>query len=103
MARSHRVAALVFPPVSVFEMAVACEVFGIDRREQHVPRYDFRVCCVDEPPLATNGGGGFMLDTPHRLETLAWADTIIVPGWPASKTASPPDDGLTALPPGAPP
>src|SRR5215207_8322206 len=97
MARNHRVAALVFPPVSVFEMAVACEVFGIDRSEQRVPRYDFRVCTVDDGPLETNGGGGFLLDTPYRLETLAWADTIIVPGWPSPKTAAPPEEVLAAL------
>jgi transcriptional regulator GlxA family with amidase domain len=80
MARNHRVAALVFSPVSVFEMAVACEVFGIDRSAMGVPNYDLRVCSYDHPPLATNGGG-FTIDTPYGLETLAWADTIIIPGW----------------------
>ena len=55
MARNHRVAALVFSPVSVFELAVACEVFGIDRSAMGVPNYDVRICSVDEPPLTTNG------------------------------------------------
>src|SRR3954447_17106631 len=90
MARNHRVAALVFPPVSVFELAVACEVFGIDRWEMGVPSYDLRVCSYDEPPLTTNGAR-FSIDTPHRLEALAWADTIIVPGWPSPKKEPPPD------------
>jgi transcriptional regulator GlxA family with amidase domain len=89
MARNHRVAALVFPPVSVFELAVACEVFGIDRHEMGVPSYDLRVCSYDEPPLTTNGAG-FTIDTPHRLDVLAWADTIIVPGWPSPKKEPPP-------------
>jgi len=84
MRRNHRVAALVFSPVSVFEMAVACEVFGIDRSAMGVPNYDLRICSYDQPPLATNGAG-FTIDTPHGLETLAWADTIIVPGWPSPK------------------
>src|SRR3954451_16485707 len=86
MARNHRVAVLVFPPVAVFELAVACEVFGIDRSAMGVPNYDVRVCSVDQPPLATKGAG-FTIDTPHRLDALAWADPIIVPGWPQPKEA----------------
>ena len=51
MARNHRVAVLVFSPASVFELAVACEVFGIDRSDMGVPSYDVRICSYDEPPL----------------------------------------------------
>ena len=40
---------------------------------------------------------GFTIDTPHRLETLAWADTIIVPGWPSPKTAPPAAEVCEAL------
>jgi transcriptional regulator GlxA family with amidase domain len=94
--RSHRVAALVFPPVSVFELAVVCEVFGIDRREMGVPSYDLRVCAVDPSPLRTHGAG-FTIDTPYGLETLTWADTIIVPGWPASTLVPPPEEACAAL------
>jgi AraC family transcriptional activator FtrA len=73
---------LVFPPVSVFETAVACEVFGLDRQEAGVPPYELRLCSYDSPPFATNGGGGLTFDTPYRLDTLRWADTIVLPGWP---------------------
>jgi AraC family transcriptional activator FtrA len=97
MARMHRVAVLVFPPVSVFETAVACEVFGIDRREMGVPSYELRVCSYDEPPFATNGGGGFSFDTPHRLEAIRWADTIILPGWPQPRFRPVPDQVVTEL------
>jgi transcriptional regulator GlxA family with amidase domain len=69
---------------------VACEVFGIDRSAMGVPSYDVRVCTYDEPPLTTNGAG-FTIDTPHGLEALAWADTIIVPGWPSPKKEPPPE------------
>jgi transcriptional regulator GlxA family with amidase domain len=96
MARNHRVAVLVFSPVSVFELAVACEVFGIDRSAMGVPNYDVRICTYDDPPLHTNGSG-FTIDTPHRLETLAWADTIIVPGWPSPKKAPPAPEVCAAL------
>jgi transcriptional regulator GlxA family with amidase domain len=94
--RNHRVAALVFPPVSVFELAVVCEVFGIDRREMGVPSYDLRVCAIDDPPLRTHGAG-FTIDTPYGMETLAWADTIILPGWPAATLVPPPEEVCAAL------
>jgi transcriptional regulator GlxA family with amidase domain len=74
MARNDRVAVLVFPPVSLFEMSVACEVFGLDRRDMGVPSYDLRVCSFHDAPLRTENG--VTLDTPHRLEALRWADTI---------------------------
>src|SRR5690242_13612243 len=96
MARNHRVAVLVFPPVSVFELSVACEVFGIDRSAMGVPNYDVRICCYDEPPLTTNGAG-FTIDTPHRLEALAWADTIILPGWPSPDRPPPGPEVCTAV------
>src|SRR4051794_7714463 len=89
MARNHRVAVLVVAPVSLFELAVACEVFGIDRSAMGVPNYDLRICSYDPSPLTTNGAG-FTVDTPHRLEALVWADTIILPGWPSAKRPPPP-------------
>ncbi len=39
-----RVSTLVLEKVAVFEFGVICEVFGIDRSEDGVPRFDFRVC-----------------------------------------------------------
>jgi len=97
MTRAHRVAVLVFPPVSVFETAVACEVFGLDRREAGVPAYDLRLCSYGEPPFASNGGGGLLFDTPHRLGTLRWADTIVLPGWPDPTRADVPDAVVAEL------
>ncbi len=98
MARNHRVAALVFAPVSVFELAVVCEVFGIDRHAMGVPSYDLRVCAVDESPLTTNGAG-FTINAEQGLDAVAWADTIVIPGWPATKVgaAAPSKDVCEAL------
>ena len=73
------VAVLAFSPVSVFEMAVACEVFGIDRTEQGVPRFDFRLVAGEPGPLRTRHT--FTLDTPFGLEALVDADLVILPGW----------------------
>ena len=74
--RPHRVAVLVFDHVSVFEMAVPCEVWGIDRTAMGVPPSEVRVCTDDPQPLRTDMG--FTLSTPHGLEALRWADTIVV-------------------------
>ncbi len=85
MAR-HLVAATIVPGAHAFELAVACEVFGLDRSELGVDWYDFRVCAVD-PPVDL---GGFTLDTPYGMDDLADADTVIVP-------ACPPDAGPPAV------
>jgi transcriptional regulator GlxA family with amidase domain len=76
----HRVAVLVFDKVAVFEMAVPCEVWGLDRRDLGVPRAEVRVCSADPRPLHTDMG--FTIDTDHGLETLRWADTVVVVGAP---------------------
>lgn len=81
----HNVAVLVPDRVSVFELAVPCEVFGVDRSDLATPWYGFRTVAVDEPPLTTTAG--YSLDTPWRLDDLHWADTVIVPAWPAPVSA----------------
>lgn len=73
------VAIALFDGAPVFEMAVGCEVFGIDRSAQGVPKYRLLVCAIDPSPIKT--GGGFGLDTPHGIAALRRADLIIVPGW----------------------
>lgn len=73
------VAALVVDGTATFELAVACEVFGMDRSELVDPWYELRVCAAEEPPLQATGG--ITIDTPHRLDAAAEADTVIVPAW----------------------
>jgi AraC family transcriptional activator FtrA len=77
----HTVAAVVTHGVSPFELSVAYEVFGLDRTELVDPWYRLLVCSLVEPPVRTKGAAGLTLDTPHRLEDLERADTIIVPMW----------------------
>jgi transcriptional regulator GlxA family with amidase domain len=74
----QNVAVALLPPVSAFEFAVACEVFGIDRSSQGVPRFDFAVC-AEKPgdPVATTTG--FDLLAPNGFERLDEADLVIVP------------------------
>ncbi len=77
--RRHTVAVLATDGTAPFELAVACEVFGIDRSELGVPWYRFMVVAGDEPPIRTKAG--FSIDTPYRLADLRCADTVVVPMW----------------------
>ena len=80
--------------VTAFELGTICEVFGMDRRADGFPWYDFAVCAVEPPPLTTTSG--FTIDTPHRIDRLAEADLIAIPAWrdPAER---PPEALLEAL------
>jgi transcriptional regulator GlxA family with amidase domain len=94
MGRRHVVAAVVRDGLHPFELAVACEVFGIDRSELGVPWYEFFVAAADPPPLRSSGG--FTLDTPYGIEDLDRADTIVIPAtW--SDDNPPPEALLDAL------
>lgn len=85
MGRNHRVAIVCFEPISIFEMAVPCEVFGVDRTSMGVPAYDVQVCSASGPRLTTNRLSpdlGFTIVTANGIDTMRWADTIIIPGRP---------------------
>jgi transcriptional regulator GlxA family with amidase domain len=71
------VAVGVTEDVPIFEVAVPCEVFGRRRPDFVDPWYDFRVCAAE--PGRTRIGAGFVADTPHGLDELVRADTVIVP------------------------
>lgn len=73
---AHRVAVAIVDGVNAFEFAVACEVFGIVRPELGVDWYDFAMCA---PNRRARANGGLELGTPHDLDVLATADTVIVP------------------------
>jgi transcriptional regulator GlxA family with amidase domain len=73
------VAVVVEEPVAPFELAVLCEVFGIDRGEDGVPPFDFRVCAADPTrTLATKTGMGIVAT--HSLEAARDADLVAIPG-----------------------
>jgi transcriptional regulator GlxA family with amidase domain len=89
MAASHRpelmihhrpttVAVLLLEEVAVFEFGVVSEVFGIDRSDDGVPRFDFRVCSpTPGVPLSTTSGSQVV--APYGLEGLQGADIVAVP------------------------
>jgi transcriptional regulator GlxA family with amidase domain len=83
------VAAVVGQGALTFDMAIPCEVFGLDRSDIVDPWYEFRLVCADEPPIRTSTG--FTMETPFRLADLADAGTVIVPGWSDPDQAASPD------------
>lgn len=64
--------------VSPFELGVLCEVFGIDRSTEGLPRFDFRVC-AERPgePIPTKTG--YDVVARHGLDACADADLVAVP------------------------
>lgn len=72
------VAVLVPEQAAVFEFGVICEVFGIDRTDQGVPRVDFRVCAED-PTTPVELTNGLRLSVPHGLDGLDNVDLIALP------------------------
>jgi transcriptional regulator GlxA family with amidase domain len=91
--RRHSVAAVVCHGVAPFELAVACEVFGIDRSDLGVPWYRFSVCAAEPPPIRASVGG-FTIDTPYGLDEVVRADTVVVPAWGADRLDEEPPPGL---------
>lgn len=90
----HNVAVAICDGVSVFELGVVCEVFGVDRTDTGLPGYDFAVCRAEDGPLRT--GGGFGIEPGFGLERLAAADLVAVPHW-RSPDELPPEPLLDAL------
>jgi AraC family transcriptional regulator, transcriptional activator FtrA len=72
------VAALATNPMAMFEMALACEVFGIDRTDDGVPRFAFLTCGerAGEPVPTTSGG---MFVPTHEWSDAVGADLVIIP------------------------
>jgi transcriptional regulator GlxA family with amidase domain len=81
------VAVLLQEPVALFEYGVLAEVFGIDRTEEGVPAFDYRVCA--ETPGALDARNGTTVTAAFGLEAAADADLVAVPASAAARTPSP--------------
>jgi len=88
----HTVATVICHGVAPFEMAVPCEVFGIDRSELGVPWYRHMICAAEEPPI--HSSQGFTIDTPYGLDEVVRADTVVVPAWGAAQLDDDPPPAL---------
>jgi hypothetical protein len=72
----RNVAVVVVNGFLPFEFGTVCEVFGVDRSDDGLPRYDFAVVAGEAPPLRALD---FTIQPSHGLERLAEADLIALP------------------------
>ena len=72
------IAALVTNPLAMFELSVACEVFGIDRTDDGVPPFTFMTCGEEAgKPVPTTSGGAFV--PTHQWTDAVGADLVLLP------------------------
>ncbi|MFC1420330.1 helix-turn-helix domain-containing protein [Streptacidiphilus cavernicola] len=72
------VAVVLIDMTAPFEFGVVCEVFGIDRTEDGVPPFDFRVC-AERPGEPLRLSVGAQIIPEHGLDALLDADLVAVP------------------------
>src|SRR5262245_46971146 len=77
--KRHRVTAVIYDRLALFELAIAVEVFGLPRPELGIPWYDFAVCSLDGGTLRATGA--VRVTATSSLRAIARADTVIIPGW----------------------
>jgi transcriptional regulator GlxA family with amidase domain len=73
----RNVAAVVVNGFLPFEFGTICEVFGFDRSDDGLPRYDFAIVAGEPAPLRAHID--FTIHPPHGLDRLAEADLIALP------------------------
>ncbi|MFD0920314.1 GlxA family transcriptional regulator [Saccharopolyspora rosea] len=73
------VAVPVMHAVAPFELGVLCEVFGVDRSRDGVPRLDFRVCGERPGQPVPTTIAGMRVVPEHGLDDLLGADVVAVP------------------------
>jgi transcriptional regulator GlxA family with amidase domain len=91
----HVVGMAVTESMPLFEFAVPCEVFGIDRPDLADPWYELRLCAAR--PEHKHTAGGLRVDGLLGLEALVDADTVLVPACAREVQRRPPEPVLDAL------
>jgi transcriptional regulator GlxA family with amidase domain len=86
--RPHLVAIAVTEATPTFELAVLCEVFGIDRTDIVNPWYELRMCGDSSSPVRTSAG--LDVRTPYGFDGLLDADTVIVAACARATQLAPP-------------
>jgi transcriptional regulator GlxA family with amidase domain len=74
-----RVSVILTEPVSLFEFAMAVEVFGIDRSEEGYEPFEFRICALHpDRPLMAKSTAPFTITATHGLEGVRGSNLVIV-------------------------
>jgi transcriptional regulator GlxA family with amidase domain len=90
----HVVAVAVTEHAPIFELAIACEVFGIERTDLVDPWYDFRLCASSAVATAA----GLILAPAYDMTVVAEeADTVIVSAMVRPLQLDPPAELVAAL------
>ncbi len=76
---NRRIAVIAFHGISLFHLAIPGMVFGEDRTDGGVPRFEVQICASEPGPLSTSTG--ITIVTSHGLDAVRHADTVIVPSW----------------------
>ena len=80
------VACVVLPGFAPFEFGVACEAFGLDRSDDGIPNFDFRVVTPD--PGAVPANLGFSINVEHDLAFADEADLVVITPIPREQWTS---------------
>lgn len=91
----HRVVLVASPGVPVFELSIACEIFGIDRADIAADWYDFELVATESP---TEISLGIQVPQGRGVTACVDADTVIVPACANVHAGAPPEllDALRA-------
>ncbi|UZF56247.1 helix-turn-helix domain-containing protein [Gordonia polyisoprenivorans] len=90
----NSVAVLLYGRVALFEFGVLHEVFGLDRTDDGVPAFDFRVASPT-PHAALRVDGGVTIAAPYTLDDCLDVDLVAIPG--GSTSGEYPQEILDAL------
>ncbi len=81
------IAVILQEPVALFEYGVLAEVFGVDRTEDGVPAFDYRVC-AERPGVPLRATGGTHVIASHDLSAAEDADLVAIPASPEAEHPS---------------
>lgn len=71
------VGVLAYHGMTTFEMGIVVEMFGLSWSDIDQPWYDLKIVTEGARPVRTIGGA--TLTTPHGLDDLSAADTVVIP------------------------
>ncbi|MFD7153456.1 GlxA family transcriptional regulator [Kribbella sp. NPDC059898] len=74
----RKIAVVLMEDIALFEFGVLAEVFGLDRTDDGVPPFDFKVCSTT-PGVPMRTSSHSQVIAPYGLEELEEADLVAVP------------------------